>query len=282
MAWSYFLKKAPVRLEPYWWCHVQFRRIIDFARHQHDTDGTPPPITPVLLSCISGISVDEWRAIFCTHYQPYHIVFNNSEITHLFVKQRVRRCISLWLKASNGGTFVVIIRTCSNRETWCITKIGQGLVQRIYWSPWTMILFNCLYQILGNGASFIGLGKTEEASIFVFFASIIRIILIRWARCSWISHFAFAEVIAELNFLFVASVRNYCMNYAPTPPIWNSDMFLFAFLDLTRHAQRSVAILSRCAKTHLPTKRHKHWIYFFSNNLWTKSKGICTIRELSK
>ena len=41
------------------------------------------------------------------HYQPYHIVFNNSEITHLFVKQRVRRCISLWLKALNGGTFVV-------------------------------------------------------------------------------------------------------------------------------------------------------------------------------
>ena len=41
----------------------------------------------------------------------------------------------------------------------------------------------------------------------------------------------------------MASVRNYCMNYAPTPPIWNSDMFLLAFLDLTRHAQRPVSIL---------------------------------------
>ena len=60
----------------------------------------------------------------------------------------------------------------SNRETWCKTKIVQGLVQRIYCSTRTMILLNCLYQILGNGASFMGLGK-ERRQALLFFALVI-------------------------------------------------------------------------------------------------------------
>ena len=69
----------------------------NFASHQHDTDGTPPPVT--LLSCSSPLVLMNYvHFLYAVSTLPNLCLFNSFETTHLFIKQRVKRCIFLLLK----------------------------------------------------------------------------------------------------------------------------------------------------------------------------------------
>ena len=69
----------------------------NFASHQHDTDGTPPPVT--LLSCSSPLVLMNYvHFLYAVSTLPNLCLFNSFETTHLFIKQRVKWCIFLLVK----------------------------------------------------------------------------------------------------------------------------------------------------------------------------------------